>query len=70
MKEMECGLYIEKQYSENLTETIQKLDKIKKEFENSLKDIKSLKRNQDGDYFLTSLLIKPLIVNKINSQNV
>jgi flavorubredoxin len=25
MKEMECGLYIEKQYSENLTETIQKI---------------------------------------------
>lgn len=69
MKEMECGLYIEKKYSEDLTGTIQKLNHFKKEFEQSLKEIKKLKRNQDGDYFLTSLLIEPFIVNKAKSKN-
>ncbi|GIX41882.1 MAG: hypothetical protein KatS3mg129_1615 [Leptospiraceae bacterium] len=69
MKEMECGLYIEKQYSEDLTTTIQKLNHFKKEFETSLQEIKTLKRHQDGDYFLTSLLIQPLIVNKAKSKD-
>ncbi|MCS7204627.1 MAG: SpoIIE family protein phosphatase [Leptospiraceae bacterium] len=67
MKEMECGLYIEKKYSEDLTSTILKLNQLKKEFEVSLEEIKQLKRSQDGDYYLATLLIKPLIVNKINS---
>lgn len=68
MKEMECGLYIEKKYSEDLTSTILKLKQLKREFETSLEEIKQLKRNQDGDYYLSFLLLKPLIVNKAKSE--
>ncbi|TGK19306.1 HAMP domain-containing protein [Leptospira fluminis] len=42
-------------------------DKVKertKELELSLEEIKELKQQQDGDYFLTSLLIRPLGENK------
>lgn len=68
MKKMECGLYIEKEYSQDLTTTIQKLDSLKKEFEASLDEIKQLKRNQDGDYYLAYLLQKPMIVNNARSE--
>lgn len=36
----------------------------------SLGQVKELKRRQDGDYFLTSLLIKPLGGNHVNSPRV
>lgn len=42
-----------------------------KELEKSLREIESLKEKQDGDYFLTSLLIKPLNSNEIqDSKNI
>ena len=40
------------------------------ELNESLMQITLLKEKQDGDYFLTSLLIKPLSVNKANKENV
>jgi methyl-accepting chemotaxis protein len=36
----------------------------------SLEKVQVLKNQQDGDYFLTSLLIKPLNTNKVESDNV
>lgn len=36
----------------------------------SLKDVQDLKFQQDGDYFLTSLLIKPLMVNQVKSESI
>lgn len=61
MKQMECGLYIDRKYSQDLMRTIEKLNNLQTEFEVSLDEIKKLKRNQDGDYFLTTLLMKPLM---------
>ncbi|MCB1307720.1 MAG: SpoIIE family protein phosphatase [Leptospiraceae bacterium] len=60
MKQMDCGLYIDKKYSKDLLRTIEKLNNLQQEFELSLAEIKDLKRKQDGDYFLTSLLMQPL----------
>ncbi|MCG9876301.1 MAG: AAA family ATPase [Leptospiraceae bacterium] len=36
----------------------------------ALNDVQQLKEKQDGDYYLTSLLIEPLSKNQANSQNV
>lgn len=63
MKQMECGLYIDRKYSQDLLRTIEKLNNLQTEFEVSLDEIKNLKRRQDGDYFLTSLLMRPLLKN-------
>ena len=65
MKQMECGLYIDRKYSQDLMRTIEKLNNLQTEFEVSLDEIKHLKRGQDGDYFLTTLLMKPLM-NELN----
>jgi len=35
----------------------------------SLREVSELKTQQDGDYYLTSLLVSPLIINTINSEN-
>ncbi|MFN3604550.1 MAG: SpoIIE family protein phosphatase [Leptonema sp. (in: bacteria)] len=43
----------------------QKVIERTKELEKSLKEIETLKEKQDGDYFLTSLLVKPLNSNEI-----
>lgn len=40
------------------------------ELQNTLQDLRKIKEQQDGDYFLTSLLIKPLSGNKCHSENV
>ncbi|GBF49536.1 7TM diverse intracellular signaling [Leptospira ryugenii] len=40
------------------------------ELSKSLESVKELKNQQDGDYFLTSLLLKPLGSNSYKSQNV
>ncbi len=50
------------EYANKLEE---KVKERTKELENSLKEIEKLKEKQDGDYFLTSLLLKPLNVNEI-----
>ncbi|MCB1304099.1 MAG: SpoIIE family protein phosphatase, partial [Leptospiraceae bacterium] len=65
MKQMECGLYIDRKYGHDLMRTIEKLNNLQTEFEVSLDEIKKLKRGQDGDYFLTTLLMKPLM-NEMN----
>lgn len=49
----------------------QKVIERTKELEKSLKEIENLKEKQDGDYFLTSLLVKPLNSNEIqDSTNI
>ncbi|MCC5815302.1 MAG: SpoIIE family protein phosphatase [Leptospira sp.] len=40
------------------------------ELQEALRDLKKVKEQQDGDYFLTSLLIKPLTGGKIYSKNI
>ncbi len=40
------------------------------ELSKTLRDVQDLKFQQDGDYFLTSLLIKPLMVNQVKSDSI
>lgn len=47
-----------------------KVEERTAELRAAFQDIQSLKLQQDGDYFLTSLLIKPLSVNKVTSDTV
>ncbi|MCW7482162.1 SpoIIE family protein phosphatase [Leptospira kanakyensis] len=54
-----------------IRENLQELVEAKtSELRNSLEIVESLKKQQDGDYFLTSLLIKPLSLNKTLGSNV
>ncbi|TGL69029.1 SpoIIE family protein phosphatase [Leptospira jelokensis] len=55
------------QYAEQLEEKVQERTK---ELENTLKEVQSLKHQQDGDYFLTSLLLQPFNVNHAMHENV
>ncbi len=48
----------------------EKVKERTKELRHSLEEIQKLKEQQDGDYFLTSLLIQPLIYVNINSEIV
>jgi len=52
-------------YSEHLEEKIQERTQ---ELQSSLNTVNLLKTQQDGDYFLTSLLLEPFIANKSNSE--
>lgn len=70
MKLMNCGLYIDKKYTEDLQRTIEKLNNLQMEFALSLNEIKQLKRQQDADYFLTSLLMQPLLMDWNKSEKV
>lgn len=70
MKLMNCGLYIDKKYTEDLQRTIEKLNNLQLEFSLSLNEIKQLKRQQDADYFLTSLLMQPLLMDWNKSQKI
>ncbi|GIX42859.1 MAG: hypothetical protein KatS3mg129_2592 [Leptospiraceae bacterium] len=56
-----------KQYSENLEELV---NQRTKQLQEALKHVQDLKEKQDGDYFLTSLLIEPLVKNLNKSRNV
>ena len=47
-----------------------KVEQRTKELNQSMKDIQQIKTQQDGDYFLTSLLLSPLIANKNKSEIV
>lgn len=49
-----------KEYSEHLEELVKQRTK---ELQEALINVQNLKNKQDGDYFLTSLLIEPLIKN-------
>ncbi|TGK01565.1 HAMP domain-containing protein [Leptospira langatensis] len=55
------------QYANELEE---KVKERTKELEQTLGEVQELKQQQDGDYFLTSLLIKPLGANKAVQENV
>ncbi|PJZ69288.1 stage II sporulation protein E [Leptospira perolatii] len=55
------------QYANGLEE---KVKERTKELEQTLGEVQELKRQQDGDYFLTSLLIKPLGANRAIQENV
>jgi HAMP domain-containing protein len=48
----------------------QLVDDKTKELNVSLQEIKKLKELQDGDYYLTSLLLKPLSVARLQTENV
>ncbi|MBL8032695.1 MAG: SpoIIE family protein phosphatase [Leptospiraceae bacterium] len=52
------------QYAEQLEKKVQERTQ---ELQTTLKDVQALKAQQDGDYFLTTLLLKPLGVNEVNS---
>ena len=56
-----------KEYAAGLEE---KVEERTRELQDTLADVQKLKRQQDGDYFLTSLLIKPLAVIEINSKQL
>lgn len=55
------------QYAEQLE---QKVKERTQELQTTLQDVQALKAQQDGDYFLTTLLLKPLGVNEVNSDLV
>lgn len=55
------------QYAEQLEE---KVKERTQELQNTLQDVQKLKSQQDGDYFLTTLLLKPLGVNEVSSSLV
>ena len=62
----------------NLHETVEELnktleDKVEqrtRELQETLKEVKLLKEQQDGDYFLTTLIINPLASNIIGDENI
>ncbi len=47
-----------------------KVEERTKELQNTLTQVQSLKLQQDGDYFLTTLLIEPLMVNEAVSKKI
>ncbi|TGN18709.1 SpoIIE family protein phosphatase [Leptospira idonii] len=47
-----------------------KVQERTKELENTLQEVQALKHQQDGDYFLTSLLLQPFSANHANHDNV
>jgi HAMP domain-containing protein len=56
-----------KHYTEHLEELVKQRTL---ELENSLKQVQELKLKQDGDYFLTSQLLKPLNVNEVKDDGL
>lgn len=46
----------------------QKVEERTRELQDTLKKVQDLKSQQDGDYFLTSLLIEPLSANRVVSE--
>ncbi|GAB4426806.1 MAG: SpoIIE family protein phosphatase [Turneriella sp.] len=48
----------------------EKVKERTQELQTTLKDVQALKVQQDGDYFLTTLLLKPLGVNEVDSQYI
>ncbi len=56
-----------KEYSEHLENLVAQRTR---ELEESLNKVKKLKQQQDGDYYLTSLVMEPLFTNWNKSENV
>lgn len=48
----------------------QKVEDRTRELREILEEVQKLKNQQDGDYFLTSLMIKPLAANNVHSENI
>ncbi|GIX40995.1 MAG: serine phosphatase [Leptospiraceae bacterium] len=48
----------------------EKVKERTRDLERSLQEIEKLKEKQDGDYFLTSLLLKPLNINEVGDDGV
>ncbi|MCE9500387.1 MAG: SpoIIE family protein phosphatase, partial [Leptospira sp.] len=63
-------LRVHNQVEELNTHLERKVEERTAELQNTLNEVKTLKVQQDGDYFLTSLLIKPLGVNQSVSSRV
>lgn len=55
---------------QKVQERTKELAKAHKELEQTFEEVNTLKIQQDGDYFLTSLLIKPLMTNQVKSNTV
>lgn len=55
------------EYADELEE---KVEARTAELKNTLNEVQALKQQQDGDYFLTSLLIKPLNSNRAESESL
>ncbi|MCB1138758.1 MAG: SpoIIE family protein phosphatase [Leptospiraceae bacterium] len=56
---------------EELNQSLEKkVEKRTEQLQNSLQEIQTLKVQQDGDYYLTSLLIKPLGGNFVESRSI
>jgi hypothetical protein len=56
---------------EELNETLElKVLERTEQLQKTLSEVQNLKLQQDGDYFLTSLLIRPLMVNQVRSKSV
>lgn len=55
------------QYADELED---KVAERTRELSNTLNEVRELKKRQDGDYFLTSLLIKPLMANTVDSEKL
>jgi serine phosphatase RsbU (regulator of sigma subunit) len=47
----------------------QKVEDRTRRLQQTLEEVSDLKKRQDGDYFLTSLLIKPLAVNRVEGNH-
>jgi nitrate/nitrite-specific signal transduction histidine kinase len=56
-----------KDYADRLEEKVQERTS---ELQQSLSQVQDLKNQQDGDYFLTSLLLRPLQANRARSETV
>jgi glyoxylase-like metal-dependent hydrolase (beta-lactamase superfamily II) len=70
MKLMKSGLYIDSHYTENLSLTIDELNRTQDELNSSYQETEALKKQQDGDYYLFSLLLKPLMPDFNKSDKV
>ena len=52
-----------KDYTDNLEK---KVEQRTEELEEAFNNIKTLKNQQDGDYYLTSLLLNPLVIKEVD----
>lgn len=66
IKNLEKANRIEKDYAENLE---RKVTERTFQLNEKMMEVQFLKNQQDGDYFLTTLLIEPLIANKSRSKS-
>jgi len=63
-------LTVHQEVEELNTNLEKKVNERTQQLQDTLNDVNKLKEQQDGDYFLTSLLLKPLAVNRTKSKTV